>query len=45
MVDEALSYGGAADIGHLYIVVRYLKQAEDEDFYGQETDFNPFVLR
>ncbi len=27
-----------------YAVVRYLKQAEQEDYYDRETDFNPFSL-
>ncbi len=27
-----------------YIVVNFLKRAENEDFYDRETDFNPFTL-
>ena len=28
-----------------YIVVRALKQAEHEDYYDRDTDFNPFIMR
>ena len=28
-----------------YIVVRALKQAEHEDYYDRDTDFNPFMVR
>jgi queuosine precursor transporter len=27
-----------------YGVVDYLKQAENEDFYDRETNFNPFTV-
>jgi len=28
-----------------YVVVRYLKRAEHEDFFDRDTDFNPFSLK
>ncbi|MFN2411747.1 MAG: queuosine precursor transporter [Pyrinomonadaceae bacterium] len=28
-----------------YIIVNYLKRAENEDYYDRDTDFNPFTLK
>jgi uncharacterized PurR-regulated membrane protein YhhQ (DUF165 family) len=28
-----------------YVVVKYLKRAEHEDYYDRDTDFNPFSLK